>query len=496
VERKMSRPVAPVLDPRFEIDDRMAGTDFTGFLASLNPDPESRPVLNTGTAAEIRNHLPVDMPVEGIAPQEALAELSAVIGTYYRKNNHPGVFAHIASPGLPTDPLAHALVARLNQNTTGFRSAPGATEIERLVVRWISNLAGFPETSDGLFLAGGSWSNLTALMTAIHGTLGEEGRISGFHGRRRPVVLAAESVHFSVTRAVTALGLGSTGLISLPVDSSYRLDCVALESALEKLKSDDSRQACCVVASAGTSSLGAIDQLDIIAGICRKHQVWFHVDAAYGGAALLSDRLRKLLTGIGNADSVSIDLHKWAYLAFDASVLLYRNPAPARKLFDFEAEYAHYDTTPTPETYNFFTLSPEVSRRARAVPAYLAWRIYGQAVLGRNIEHNADCAAYLAGLVDQAPDLELITPPFLSICCFRYLPERTRNDAQLANALNRKLADLLNESGEFLFSDSRIGNKTVLRVCICSYRTRARHMEALVNAVLAMGQRLLNDMDV
>lgn len=489
----MNRPIAPVLDPRFEIDDRLAGTDFSGYLASLNPDPDSRPVLNTGTAAAIRAHLPVDMPREGIAAQDALAELSAVIGTYYRKNNHPGVFAHIASPGLPTDPLAHALVARLNQNTTGFRSAPGATEIERLVVGWIRTLAGFPETSDGLFLGGGSWSNLTALMTAIHCTVGDEARIAGFHGKRRPVVLAAESVHFSVTRAVTALGLGREGLVSLPVDSAYRLDCAALEAALQRLQSDDARQACCVVASAGTSSLGAIDQLDIIAGICRQHRVWFHVDAAYGGAALLSDRLRKLLVGIGNADSVSIDLHKWAYLAFDASVLLYRNPAPARKLFDFEAEYAHYDTLPTPESHNFFTLSPEVSRRARAVPAYLAWRTYGLEVLGRNIEHNAECATYLAALVQQAPDLELITPPQLSICCFRFVPAAIKDDMELANDLNRKLMGLLNATGEFLCSDTTIGNKAVLRVCICSYRTRASHMDTLVNRVLALGQKLMQD---
>lgn len=448
------------------------------------------PVLRTDTAQTVGAALTADLPGAGIPLQAAVDELMSVAGTYYRKNAHPGMFSYVASPGLPTDPLGHALTAALNQNLTGYMGAPGATLVERALIRWLCTLAGLPEGSDGLLATGGSIANLSAIATAVYDRLGPSARKHGIQGGPRPVILAAESAHFSVQRAAVLLGLGSDGIEAVPSDDGYRMDVNALARQLDEAARDPGRRACCVVASAGTTGMGVIDPLPEIAALCRQHDVWLHVDAAYGGAALLSEALRERLRGIEQADSITIDLHKWCYLAFDASALLYRDPKHARELYAFEADYARYGHSQTVETCRFFDLSPEVSRRSRALPAYLAWRHYGLDVLGRNIQHNAECAQYLAELVKASADFELVGEPMLSICCFRYLPSESGGDASRVDSLNAKIVERLALGGNFLLSPTLVGARPALRVCICSHTTRAHHMDELVSEIRRIAAEL------
>lgn len=486
-------PNPPALEEQYRIPLEAGTVSIDALVDGILAHATDSPVLRTGTAQSVGAALTIELPDTGIPLQAAVDEIMSVAGTYYRKNAHPGMFSYVASPGLPTDPLGHALTAALNQNLTGYMGAPGATLVERALIRWLCALSGLPEGSDGLVVSGGSIANFSAIAAAVHRGLGPVAREQGIQGGPRPVILAAESAHFSVQRAAILLGLGRAGVEVVGCDETHRMDVEALARQLDEATDDPGRRVCCVVASAGTTAMGVVDPLPEIAALCRQHDVWLHVDAAYGGAALLSDALRERLCGIEQADSLTVDLHKWCYLAFDGSVLLYRDPASARELFAFEADYARYGNGQTAETRTCFDLSPEVSRRSRALPAYLAWRHYGLDVLGRNIQHNAECAQYLAELVKASADFELVTEPMLSICCFRYLPPASKDDASHVDWVNARIVERLALGGNFLLSSTLVNERPVLRVCVCSHTTSAHHMAELVleirriAAVLAEG---------
>lgn len=466
------------------------GVSIDDLVAAIFQRRVQSPVLSSALASVITAPLPEGLPQAGCELSSVIGEFKAVAASFYRKNTHPGMFSYVASPGLPTDPLSHALVAALNQNVTGYHSSPGATMIERTVVGWLCQLASMPQGSDGLLLGGGSWANLTALTVAVHQALDDNTGEAGIHGGPAPVIVAAESAHFSVARAAMVMGLGRASIETIPLGTDFRMDTGALRERLVALSADSSKRVCAVVASAGTTALGVIDPLVEIADICSEMGIWLHVDAAYGGAALLSPELRDHLSGLERADSVTLDLHKWAYLAFDASVLLYRQPHKARELFGFDAEYASFAPQTAPEDHRFFDLSPEVSRRARALPAYIAWRHYGLERLGRNVHHNALCARYLADLVAAADDMELIADPLLSICCFRYTPAACRDNPAAIDKLNAAIVERIAVEGDFLLSATHICGRPVLRICICSYLTRASHMEDLLAAVRRIGAEL------
>jgi aromatic-L-amino-acid/L-tryptophan decarboxylase len=362
--------------------------------------------------------------------------------------------------------------------------------IERTVIGWLAELAGMPDGSDGLLLSGGSWSNLCALTTAVHSRLGPHSLKEGLSGAPQPAILAAGSAHFSIQRAAKVLGVGTANVVPIALDDRHRMDVADLRAKLAEIAAAPDRAVCAVVATAGTTGLGAVDPLVDIAEVCREAGVWMHVDAAYGGAALLAKDLQAHLAGIGEADSITIDLHKWAYLAFDASALLFRDPDKARRIFAVDADYVQPLAGRGAEEYNFFEISPDLSRRARALPAYLAWRHYGIDVLGRNISHNAACIRYLAALVEEAPDMELVTYSSLSIACFRYCPPAMAGNAAEIDRLNESIVDRLDGSGDFALSPMAVDSRPVIRVCICSHATEARHMRELVETVRNLGEEL------
>lgn len=486
---QVQTPVPPELDATDQIDALSPAGSCDELLRGISRQALDSPVLHTAAAAEVGAALYSALPREGVALDAVLAELMRSAGRYYRKNSHPGMFSYVASPGLPTDPVAHALGAALNQNLTGYASAPGGIQVEQTVIGWLTELAGLPDTADGLVVSGGSMAILAALTTAIYSRLGQQVREHGLACGPRPVVLAADSVHFSVLRAAVMLGLGREGVRQVAQDTDRRMDPDALEHELQQLAGESGSQACCVVATAGTTALGVIDPLTEIADVCRRHGAWLHVDAAYGGAALLAPGLRTHLAGIELADSINIDLHKWCYLSFDGGVLLYRDGALARQVYAIEADYVLEERNTAPEARTCYDLSPEVSRRNRALPAYLAWRHYGIDCLGRNVQHNADCARYLAQLVERHPDFELVQMPQLSICCFRYAPAEV-SGAGKVDRLNSAIVGELSGRGRFLLSPTRVDGRPVLRVCVCTHTTRAQHMDALLDDIAGIGQEL------
>ena len=477
----------PLLAPDDELSGFVDLSTVAPLLEVLAASHATPPVLPDVTPATLDARLPVAVPRAPTDLAEVLDELRTVAVAGRRKNGHPGFFGYVCGPGLPTDPAAHALTAALNQNLTAYTSAPGPTIVERRVIAWLAALVGLPETAGGMFTSGGSLANFQALATATYNALGDEVRDRGLrHARATPVVLATHEAHFSIARACVLLGLGRENLRVVATDDTFRMDPDALNDALAQVLVDGDHPVC-VVASAGTATTGAIDPLEAIADVCAEHGVWLHVDAAYGGGCILDPEARTRLGALDRADSIGMDLHKWFYLSFDASTVLYRDPEPARRLHFLRADYVQLPPELPPEVTTFFDRGPETSRRFRALAAYLAFRHYGVDRLGRNVAHNNACAAHLAALVEAADDLELVAAPQLSICCFRYRPPGLSDDA--VDEANRVIRQALEDEGAFYLSPTVIDGRPVLRACIISHATRAEHVEGLVARVRALGAR-------
>ncbi len=470
--------------------------DITALIDSVLRHRLESPVVRTATAHQLQVALPRSIPDVGMDFDDVAMEVKSIVENYMRKNSHPGFYGYIASPALPTDPASHALTAALNQNVVGYPGAPGAATVERTVIRWMIELMGYPSSADGVFLSGGSMANFSALVAAMYDKLGVDAINEGLLGncqKGQPIILAAYSVHFSIQRAAVLLGIGKNNVKTIATDEHFRLQAGALDRALYESE-QTGELPFCVVATAGSTTTGTIDPLDETADVCRQHDVWFHVDAAYGAAAMMSKALRPQLNGIEKADSISMDLHKWFYMAFDGSILLYKNPDSARQVFFQQSDYVQFPKEGTPEQHMFFHLSPELSRRFRALPVYIALRYYGIERLGRNVYHNAECARYLAALVKDHVNLELLNEPELSICCFRFVDSAL--SAEQTDAANTAIRQKLEQEGDFYLSPTDIAGRPALRVCVCSHTTRAEHMEQLIDAVIRIGRHLTREQNI
>ena len=478
-------PDHPRLDPADDLTEP-AELDYRALLAPLLARRGQSPIVRPSTADQLGALIDTRFPADG-EPLEELAErIIEAADRFPRRNTHPGFFGWVAPSGLPSDPLASAMVSALNENIIGYWASPVGTTIERAVVGWLAELSGFPRDAEGVLLSGGSLANMTAIAVALSRRYGPDYRRLGLRAMDRdetPVVICSHETHFSIRRAVAMLGLGTDNIVTVETDNRFRLRADRLAETLERRSN-----VVCVVATAGTTTTGAMDPLADIADLCDRHGVWMHVDAAYGGGGLMSAELRPRYRGIERADSVTMDLHKWFFQALDGSLLLYRDADAARGLFSDSTDYLDQGRDRTPEQYAFFQIGPELSRRFRALPFYLAMRCYGMARLGRLARYNVECADYLATLIEAHEDTQLVAAPQLSILCFRYAPAGL-GDEQI-DRFNSEIRDRIQAEGNYLMSPTTLRGRPVLRACIVNHATRAEHVEGLFDSVIRIGGEL------
>lgn len=432
------------------------------------------------SASGVRDLLGDDrsLPLEGESTEALLERCRAILSGGRRTSAR--FFGYILSPSAPVGVAADLLASAANQNVTSWRSAPAATEIELSTIRWIGELIGFADDAGGIFLGGGSAANLTALLSALRS------RTDPGADRRQLVAYASEEAHFSVSKAASALGVE---LRLVPTDGRRRLDAAALEKLISADRSVE-RTPFCVVATAGTTSTGAIDPLSEIAAVAAEADLWFHVDGAYGAPAAAVPALRKFFAGIERADSLCLDAHKWLYAPLDCGILLLR-PGSSRTVTPDGAgmDYIRVLEDEPAEEFAFWDHGLELSRRFRALKLWMMLRYYGARRIVAAIAEDVEMAAHMADCVRRAEDLELVTEPSLSICCFRHRPR----DREIADpdAHNERLLRALQREGEVYLSNTRIDGAFALRACITNFRTTRRDVERTVEAVCRVGTQLL-----
>ncbi len=476
-------------EPAFETDPeafRRAGHALVDWMAQAMLRDQEDPVLARSSAAEVLAGLDEPLPREGRELQPVLERLGADWLPHLRRNGHPRLFAYVQASADPLAALFDAVASLVNQNVTAWRSSPGATAMEQVVVRWLDELVGFEGGGSGLFVGGGSAANGVGLACALRRTVARAGEE---YAAALPhlAVYRTSQAHLSCDKALRGMGLEGEGLRRVETDAARRMDPGDLARRIAADRAAG-RLPACVFASAGTANDGTIDPLDAIAEVCAREDVWMHVDGAYGAPAAATPDYAFLRTGFARADSLSIDPHKWLFAPLDAGCALVRDAADLRAAFAATSEYVSVDEPPGPEAYAFFEHGPELSRRARALKVWAILQLHGADALAGEVARNCALREHLDGLVAAHPALEPLGSG-LSIACFRYHPAGLDDPARL-DALNRAILDAVCASGRFLFSPTVLEGRFALRVCIVNIRTRVEDIEALVEALVAAGERL------
>jgi aromatic-L-amino-acid/L-tryptophan decarboxylase len=418
---------------------------------------------------------------DGVGIGQLLAEVTRDVLRYPFGNGHPRFHAWVNSPPDRAALLLDLLASATDPSCAGGNHA--ALHIERLVIRWLAEMACLPATAGGLLVSGGSLATVTALAAARQAHAPFDPRVDGLAGGVPLTVYVSTEVHSAITKAVELLGIGRRNLRLLSPAAGRRLDAALLDRELEAA-GQRPEHPIAVVASAGTTSTGAIDPLDEIADVCARHNVWLHVDGAYGAPAILSDRYRAELAGLARADSIAIDPHKWLYVPVDAGALLVRDPGRLRDTFSLIPPYLRVEHDPdgVSDAPWVSECGPEQTRPFRALRVWAALKSTGRDGYRRLIEHDLGLADTLAAQVRAHPSLELDAAG-LSVVCFRY-----RAAAAESDRVQSQIAQRIQLSGQSFLTTTELDGRTVLRTCFINPLTTDADIDALIGLVAAAGE--------
>ncbi|TWI67731.1 glutamate/tyrosine decarboxylase-like PLP-dependent enzyme [Pseudoduganella lurida] len=401
-------------------------------------------------------------------------------------NAHPCFFGWVHGGGTPVGMLAEMLAAGLNANVGGRDQIP--VHVERQVARWMAELFGFPAGASGLFVTGTSMANMIAVLVARHRALGLAVRDAGLAELGRGLVAyTSAAAHDCIAQAMDLTGIGRAALRLVPLDEDYRIDTAALENAIAADIAAGLKPFF-VAATAGTVDTAAIDPLGAVADIAHRHGLWFHVDGAFGAMAMLSAELAPLLDGIGRADSIAFDFHKWAQVPYDAGFVLVRDGELHRQTFAANPRYLKREPrgmaggSPWPCDFG-----PDLSRSFRALKAWFTLQAYGTDRMGAAIAGTCALARYCAEQVAARPHFELLAPVALNIVCFRYLVAGDGIDD-----FNAALVADLQEAGIAAPSLTTLRGKVAIRVAIVNHRSERRDIDALLAGLEALAAARLH----
>ena len=396
--------------------------------------------------------------------------------------DHPRFFAFIPSAPNIVSILADALMAGSNVFAGTWLESSGPSQVELIVVDWFKQLLGLPGEASGLLVSGGSVANLTALAVARRAVLKDR--------TARAVVYLSDQTHASVERGLRVLGFEPRQLRRLGTDALYGLSPARLIDQIRRDRKAKLRPFA-LIANAGTTNTGAVDPLEELGRVARRHSLWFHVDAAYGGFAALTERGRARLRGIEQADSVVLDPHKWFYCPFEAGCVIVRAGHLMRETFRILPEYMR-DVARQEREVNFCDYGLQLTRSFRALKVWMAVKTYGARKFRQVIDQCLDLTQYGARLVQESPHFEVVTPPSLGIFTFRYVPRELpgtkRSKEKFLNRLNQELVRSAIASGRLMLSSTRLGSRDVLRLCFLNHRTRKEDVREALRLIEQFGR--------
>jgi aromatic-L-amino-acid/L-tryptophan decarboxylase len=463
---------------------RRAARRVADWVADYLRDIELYPVLSPTQPGSVRRSLPPAPPSAGEPIEAVMSDLDEVLLPATTHWQSPGFLAYFASSGSGPGILGETLAAAFNVNAMLWRTAPAATELEHIALDWLRQMVGLPEPLFGVINDTASSSTLYALAAARETLTDLRIRELGMAGRPdlpRLRYYASTEAHSSVEKAGIVLGIGREGLRRIPVDDRYRMDPIALTRAIEEDLAAGIRPFA-VVATAGTTSTTSVDPVAAIAGICEHHDLWLHVDAAYGGAAAVAPELRWVLDGAERADSIVVNPHKWLFTPIDCSVLWTRRPEVLRDAFSIIPEYLTTAGGADGDAPNLMDYGTSLGRRMRALKLWMVIRHFGTDGLAARIREHCELASTVAGWVAHEPDFDLLAPAPLSVVCLRAHPPGL-DDPVALDMLNERIVERINIGGRYFLSHTRLRDAYAIRVAFGNIRQEQRHARGIVDAL-------------
>ncbi|WP_372774230.1 aspartate aminotransferase family protein [Pantoea sp. WEP] len=445
------------------------------------------------TVAELRERITLDFNPNGLGNQAAIERAIE----YFLKDSlavhHPQCVAHLHCPSLVVSQAAEVLINATNQSMDSWDQSPSATIIEIKLIEWLRAQVGYPAGDAGVFTSGGTQSNLMGLMLARDAFYARQGHSVQQHGitgdLRKIKVLCSENAHFSVQKNMALLGHGYQSVVQVKSDQFARMDVNDLKAKMAQAEANG-EQILAIVATAGTTDAGAIDPLREIAAIAAEHNIWVHVDAAWGGALLLSEKYRHYLDGLELVDSVTLDFHKQYFQTISCGAFLLKD-ARHYELMRYQAAYLNSEFDEEAGVPNLVSKSLQTTRRFDALKLWMGLEALGQKQYAAIIDHGVSLAQDVAQFVESEPRLELVMQPQLASVLFRYRPEQLSDSAQIA-LFNQRIGDALLESGRANVGVTEHAGVTCLKLTLLNPTVTLEDIKLLLALVEKTADQLLS----
>lgn len=466
----------PHSHPSFEELERACQLVQAWALEHYRTLPDQR-IGGVATPQELSARIDHPPPEAGRPFEEILSRFKDDVIPFAFRTNHPRFLAFV--PGAPSFPslLGDWLAAAVNLFCGVWLEASGPTQVELTVLNWFKSWIGYPAEARGILTSGGSEANLTALVVAREPI--------PFADRSRIVLYVSEQRHWSMDRAAKVIGLRPDQIRPVPCGDDLRMHGNALTLAIQADR-NAGLLPWAVAANAGATNTGAVDSLSEIAAVCQREQLWLHVDAAYGWAAVLTEAGKRELDGMERADSITLDPHKWLAQTFEAGCVLVRDGKRLEETFLLRPDYLQ-DVEPNEGEINFADHGIALTRRFRALKIWMSVQVLGLGWFRELVERCCGLAEHAQRLLEAASCFEILYPTHLSIVCFRY--RREGMDEAALDALNERICRELLLTGRAFLSSTRIRGQYALRMCFINWRTTAGDVEEIVELLRTIGDR-------
>jgi aromatic-L-amino-acid decarboxylase len=445
---------------------------FVDWMADFLEQVEHLPVKSSVKPGEIYQQIPETPPLNSESIDQIMQDFQHIILPGMTHWQSPNFFGYFPANSSYPSVLAEMLTATLGAQCMVWDTSPAAAELEEKMMNWLKQMTGLPANWEGVIQDTASAATLVAILSAREKYSDFQVNETGIHHQKSFRVYCTSETHSSLEKAIKIAGLGRKNLIRVAVDEQLRMRPEDLERAIENdLKNGKSPMA--VVATIGTTSSTAIDPLEPIAQICKKYDIWLHVDAALAGTALVLPEYRWMISGIQDVDSFVFNPHKWMFTNFDCSAYFVRDRETLIRTFEILPEYLKTKSRGTVNDYRDWGIA--LGRRFRALKLWFVIRNFGVQGIQERVRLHISLARKLTGEIEKHPDFELLNEPLLNTVCFRYRPFNVEQEVQL-DELNERLLGTLNASGRVFLSHTRLHGKYTLRMVTSQTYVEERHV--------------------
>jgi aromatic-L-amino-acid decarboxylase len=468
---------------------RRHGHALVDWMADYLENVGHRPVRSQARPGEIAGQLPAEPPSRGEPLERIFADFERIVLPGMTHWQHPSFFAYFPANSSPPSVLAEMLTAALGAQCMLWQTSPAATELETRTLDWLRQMIGLPAGFAGVIQDTASSATLCALLVARERATGWRADADGLHACPPLAFYASEEAHSSVEKAIRIAGLGRRSLRPIPTDDDFAMRPDALAAAIREDRASG-RVPAGVVATLGTTGVGASDPLRPIGQICRAHGLYLHVDAAWAGSSLLLEEQRSLIDGAEHADSFVFNPHKWLLTNFDCSAHFVRDPGALVRTLSVLPAYLH--SRETGEVIDYRDWGVPLGRRFRALKLWFVLRSYGVERLQAMLRDHIAWTAELGDRIAAEPDFELVTPPRLALLTFRYRPRAVDDEAAL-DRLNERLLHALNDGGRVYLTQTRVRGRYVIRFAIGQLYTTRAHVQRAWQVITDKARELRGD---